>query len=131
MSAQIAAYGRLGRDPKEINTKTGKVMASCSVAVDASSGEQQETLWLDILAFERLAQSLLRHSKGDMVSVSGRLQVNHWTDKNMNDRTQQQVIADSLVSSRSVRPGGRKKQQDSQHRQQATQQFYDDELPAF
>ena len=34
MTAQIAAYGRIGRDTRNIATRTGKAMAAVSLAVE-------------------------------------------------------------------------------------------------
>ena len=51
MTAQIAAYGRLGRDPRQHETKSGKPMASASLAVTVEARERgaddpEGTLWL-------------------------------------------------------------------------------------
>ena len=40
MTAQIAAYGRLGRDPRQHETKSGKPMASASLAVTVEARER-------------------------------------------------------------------------------------------
>lgn len=106
MTAQIAAHGRIGKDPKQIATKTGTTMAAASIAVDVSQREEQETLWLNVVAFGHVAESLLRHSQGDLISVAGRLQQNRWQTPEGEERVQLQVVADSLVSARSVRPAG-------------------------
>ena len=61
-------------------------------------------------AFGRVASDLAQHAKGDPVSVSGRLQWSRWTDRDGDEREQWQIIADALVSARTVRPrGGRRK----------------------
>jgi single-strand DNA-binding protein len=105
MNAVISGYGRLGQDPKPITTKTGKAMATASIAVDVSAREVEETLWLGIVAFGCVAETLLRHAKGDMVSVCGRVQISRWKASDGTDKEQWQVVADSLVSARTVRPG--------------------------
>jgi single-strand DNA-binding protein len=63
MTMQCAAYGRLGNDPQARTTSTDKPMTICSIAVDVTPGnaEQQETLWLSVMAFGRQAEALLRH----------------------------------------------------------------------
>ncbi len=106
MTASI--YGRLGHDPKEITTKTGKPMAVVSVAVNVSRQEEEETLWLDLVAFGAMAEKLLKHRKADMVSASGRIALNRWADNDGNEREQWQIVADNMVSARTVRPGRRK-----------------------
>ena len=115
-NATLAVYGRLGSDPHEHATRTGKPMATASLAVsvpdrsrDADEGAE-ETLWLNVVAFGRVAESLAGHSKGDPVSVSGRLQFSRYQARDGADREQWQIVADALVSARTVRPrGGRRK----------------------
>ena len=111
-NATLAVYGRLGSDPREHSTRTGKAMTTASLAVnvpdrsrDADEGAEA-ALWLRVTAFGRLAEDLARHAKGDPVSVCGRLQFSRWTDRDGDEREQWQVLADALVSARTVRPGG-------------------------
>jgi single-strand DNA-binding protein len=105
MSASIAAYGRLGADPREIATRSGKPMSVATLALDAGD-DDGPPLWLGIVAFGRLAEQLQRHAKGDPLSVSGRVQVRRWTDTSGAEHEQLQVIADAIVSARTVRLGG-------------------------
>lgn len=107
--AQIAAWGRLGQDPKAIDTSSGKPMTVASLAVDTSSGDREDTLWLGIVAFSANADALAKHAKGDCVSVAGRLQRRVWTDRDGKERQDLQVVADTLISARTVRPGGGRK----------------------
>jgi single-strand DNA-binding protein len=107
MTASIAAYGRLGSDPRAVTTKSGKAMTVATLAVDIGEADGPP-LWLGVVAFGKLADDLLRHRKGDTLSLSGRLQVRHWTDSDGAQREQWQVVADALVSARTVRPGARK-----------------------
>lgn len=103
MSLQASAYGRLGGAPRAIETKNGKPMAVATLAVDVGDDEGPP-LWLGIVAFGKLADLLLRHAKGDLVSASGRVQVRRWTDTDGSGREQLQLVADALVSARTVRP---------------------------
>ena len=111
-NATLAVYGRLGSDPREHETRKGGAMATASLAVnvpDRSQGAEDgatETLWLRVTAFGRVAESLARHAKGDPVSVSGRLQFSRYQAHDGDEREQWQIVADALVSARTVRPGG-------------------------
>ena len=115
-NATLAVYGRLGSDPREHSTRTGKAMTTASLAVnvpdrsrDADEGAEA-ALWFNVVAFGRVAEDLARHAKGDPVSVSGRLQWSRWTDRDGDERQQWAIVADALVSARPVRPrGGRRK----------------------
>ena len=113
---QAAAYGRLGGDPREIATRTGTKMAVASIAVDLDDGRgdgDAGPFWLNIIAFGRVADTLLRHSCGDLLSASGRLQINRYIARDGSEREQLQLVADSIVSARSVRPGGGRKRRDA------------------
>ena len=114
MSAQIAAYGRLVADPRPIETRTGKPMTAARLAVNVEAringeSEAEETLWLSVLAFGRVAEDLARSAKGEPVSVSGRVRLERHVAGDGEERETRQVLADAVVSSRSVRPrGGRR-----------------------
>ncbi len=113
MTAQLAAHGRLGEDPKEIATSSGKAMAVCSlaVAIEEHGAGDPPPLWIGILAFGRTAEDLLRHRRGDLLSVAGRLQRKRWIGQDGQERERLEVICDALVSARTVRPaGGRKRE---------------------
>ena len=137
MTMQASAYGRLGQDPRPIATSTGKTMVVASVAVDAGRGESTDSppLWLGVVAFGRVAEELARHGKGDLISVSGRVQRNDWTGKDGTRHEQLQIVADSLVSARTVRPGGRRKASGSTNTKASARTGssdglpFDDELP--
>ena len=124
---QAAAYGRLGVDPKPITTKTGKAMTAASLAVELVDRKSEDpvTEWLSVICFGRTADALLKHAKGDLISIAGRVQVNCYTAKDGSSRRELQIIADSVVSSKSVRPGGRKKARPTP----SEQQDFDDDIP--
>ncbi|EEW2536528.1 single-stranded DNA-binding protein [Escherichia coli] len=70
----------------------------------------QATMWLSVLAFGRQAEALARHQKGELVSVAGNMQVSQWTGQNGKTRQGWQVIADSVISTQTVRPGGSRRE---------------------
>ncbi|HAW2960814.1 TPA: single-stranded DNA-binding protein [Escherichia coli] len=96
MTAQIAAYGRLVADPQLKTTSKGTQMAMASMAVSLPCSQ---------------ADALAKHQKGELVSVAGNMQVSQWTGQNGETRQGWQVIADSVISARTARPGGKKGQQ--------------------
>lgn len=102
-----AIHGRLGKDPSLIQTKTGKAMTTASVAVDVSQRDSEATLWVRVICFGRLADQLARHTKGDTLNAAGRLELSKWTADDGAERESLQLIADALVSARTVRPAGR------------------------
>lgn len=109
MSAQLSAHGRLVADVQMRATGKGTPMAIARMAVSLpchSADEGQETFWLGVVAFGKVAESLARHHKADMLSVSGVMQITHWTAQNGLQQTGYQIVADAVVSARTVRPGG-------------------------
>ncbi|ECC6922431.1 single-stranded DNA-binding protein [Salmonella enterica] len=114
MTAQIAAYGRLVADPQTKTTSKGTNMAMARMAVSlpcSAAQDGQATLWLGVLAFGKQADALAKHTKGDVVSIGGTMKVNQWTGQDGSAQSGYSVIADSVVSARTARPGGRRGQQ--------------------
>lgn len=114
MTAQISAYGRLVADPQTRTTTNGNNMAMARLAValpchTAQNGEA--TYWLGVVAFGNQADALAKHVKGDMISVAGNMQLNQWKAQDGTQKEAPQVIADSVISARTVRPGGKAGQQ--------------------
>ena len=108
---QIAGYGRLGKDPVRRTTKDDKLMVTASLAVDVdriTDGPEPSPWWLNLIAFGAQAESLERHERGEMISVSGPLERSYWTDQSGEVRERWGVLVESLVSARTVRPGHRK-----------------------
>ncbi|ELP8757002.1 single-stranded DNA-binding protein [Escherichia coli] len=109
MTAQIAAYGRLVDDPQVKQTSKGTPMTLARMAVSLPCSQAQNgqaTLWLSVLAFGKQADQLAGHEKGNVISVSGTMQISQWTGQNGETRQGYQVIADSVISAKTVRPGG-------------------------
>ena len=105
MTAHLAIYGRLGRDPYSIETKNGKPMAVVNVAVEIGRDGEGEPLWIGLLAFGRVADDLLRHRKGDLLSAFGRLQRRTWKTTGGEEREQLQIVAETIISARTTCPG--------------------------
>ena len=114
MTAQIAAYGRLGADPVQRQSQAGNPWATASIAVQIAEGDDAPPQWFQLVAFGRVAETLANHAKGDLVSVAGRLQLNRWQDRDGTDHERLQIVADTLISARSARPGGGKRREASQ-----------------
>lgn len=114
MTAQVSAYGRLVADPQTRTTGKGTnmTMARLAVSLPCNASEAgQATFWLGVIAFGKQADALAKHRKGDLVSVAGNMQLNQWTGQDGTAQQGYQVIADSVLSARTVRPGGKAEQQ--------------------
>jgi single-stranded DNA-binding protein len=107
----VSAYGRIGQAPRSINTKSGKPMVVASIAVELTGRDgQAATQWLGVVAFGGVADKLAAHDKGEPIGVSGRVQQNTYTKSDGSSVTELQIVVDNIVSARTVRPGGRKRQ---------------------
>lgn len=112
MTAHIAAHGRLVVDVQSKTINNGNSMAFTRLAMalpcrNIESGEL--TFWLAVTAFGKQADYLLKHQKGDLISVSGNMQANQWKGNNGVLQTGYQMVADSVISAKTVRLGGWKK----------------------
>jgi single-stranded DNA-binding protein len=107
VTAQIAVRGRLGGDPERPTAASGVDWCSVSLAVDLNDNRTEDgpATWMRVVAFGRVAETLARHCKGDLLAVSGRLQVGRWKTAEGVDREPLRVIVDSIISARTVRPG--------------------------
>lgn len=95
--------------PVQRTNQSGTPWATASLAVQLSDDDGAGATWFGLVAFGKVAELLARHAKGDLLAVSGRLKLNRYRDRDGNDREQMQLIADTVISARTVRPGGGRK----------------------
>lgn len=119
----IQLYGRLGRAPEQRTTATNKAMVTASMVVDLGR-DVEAPEWFSLVAFGTIGEALAGHGKGDMVAVSGRLTKSVWTGRDGVERAGFSVLADSIVSARTVRPGKAKAR-----REHAEAVPFDDAIP--
>ena len=116
---QLSAHGRLARDPKPVNTHSGKPMTTATLAVSLDLRENSETkdgvMWVQVIAFGKLAEILERHQQGEMINVAGNTQLSRYTTNEDEVRENVTVIIDSLISARTTRPGASKRKDEPQH----------------
>lgn len=95
-----AIQGRLAADPELRQTTTGKQVATFRVACDRGvkdANGQRTADWITVVAWEHRADFVCKYfGKGDMIAVTGRLQSRTYQDKNGNNRTALEVVANSL-----------------------------------
>jgi single-strand DNA-binding protein len=98
---KVILIGRLGKDPKSIDTKTGTKIVKISVATsrkwkDKQTGEMVEkTEWHRVTAFNHQANFIAKYlKKGDMVYIEGSLKTENYVDKTTGeDRWSTEVVA--------------------------------------
>ena len=78
----VTVIGSLGKDPEIRSTGSGKKVANFTVAVDQVFGDSKKTEWVNVLAWEKLADLAEKFlKKGKQVALSGTLQTSSWEDK--------------------------------------------------
>ena len=97
MLNKVILMGRLTADPELRHTQNNIPVASFSLAVDRSFGQEKQTDFLDIVAWRNTAEFVSKwFSKGMLVAVSGRMQTRTWEDKQGNKRKAVEVVADEV-----------------------------------
>jgi single-strand DNA-binding protein len=88
MANSVVIVGRLGQDPEIKHFESGSVKARFSIAVDRSfSRENKITDWFNIEVWGRKAEFVGEWiRKGALVSVTGQVDVNQYSDQAGNPR---------------------------------------------
>ena len=105
----VIIMGRLTRDPEMRTTQSGVAVASFTLAVDrdfSGSGGEKQTDFIDCTAWRHTAEFVSKYfSKGRMAVVSGRLQIDNYTDNDGNKRKSAKVVADNIYFGDSKKDG--------------------------
>ena len=96
----VAIMGRLVADPQLRQTTTGKNVASFRIACDRGRRDangQNQADFLDVVAWDRTAEFVCRYfSKGSLIAIDGRIQSRSYQDKNGNNRTAIEIVAQNV-----------------------------------
>lgn len=95
----VALTGRIVRDPEVKKTNSGVSFSNFSIAVERPyrAGEEKQTDFIDCVAWRHSADFFGKYfKKGDMIGVSGRLQVRTWETDDGQRRKSVEVVAENL-----------------------------------
>lgn len=96
MLNNITLMGRLTRAPELRATQTGKSLSSFTLAVDRDY-DRSQTDFISCVAWGGTAEFVDRYfTKGQLLALSGRLQMREWTGKQGNTRISAEVVADHV-----------------------------------
>ena len=101
--------GRLTRDPELRYTPNGNVpVVTFTVAIDrrysGGNGGERQTDFINVVAWRKQAEFVSQwFTKGMMIIVTGSIQTRNWQDKNGNNRTSVEVVADEVQFGESKR----------------------------
>lgn len=101
MLNKVILMGRLTRDPELKGTATGTMVSHFTLAVDrdfVAQGEERKADFIHIVTFGQRAEFVNRYfHKGQMVAVTGRLQIRSWDDAQTGQkRYATDVVADEV-----------------------------------
>ena len=109
MSPQLVTHGRLARDLRAHETKSGVPMTTATIAVSVEGRDaegEEGALWLQLVGFTRQADDLAHHRQGDLLSLRVRLLLSRYATNAGEAREGREMVVDSVVSSRTDRSGG-------------------------
>ena len=96
----VAIMGRLVADPELRTTQSGINVVSFRIACDrnfARQGEQRQADFIDIVAWRQQAEFVSKYfQKGSLIAIEGSLQTRQYQDKNGNNRTAVEVVANNI-----------------------------------
>lgn len=96
----VAIMGRLVADPELRTTQQGTNVCTFRIACErsfAKQGEQRQADFIDIVAWRQQAEFVSKYfQKGSMIAVEGSLQTRNYQDKNGNNRTAVEVVANNI-----------------------------------
>lgn len=96
----VAIMGRLVADPELRTTPAGHSVCSFRIACDRSyvqQGQERQADFIDIVAWRQQADFVSKYfQKGSMIAIEGSLQTRQYKDKQGNNRTAVEVVANNI-----------------------------------
>ena len=96
----VSIAGNVVREPEIKYTQGGTALAKFSVAVNEKKGDEERTHYFDVTTFGRCAENVGNSvSKGDRVSVQGKLEQQTWETDGGDKRSKVAIVADDVAVS--------------------------------
>lgn len=96
----VAIICRMVKDPELKTTNSGKSVCSFRIANDSGykdASGQSQTNWLDVTAWGKTAEFICKYfPKGALIAIDGRLQTRQYQDKNGQNRTAVEIVAQNV-----------------------------------
>lgn len=98
MYNKVIMMGRLTRDPELKATPNGVSVCKFGIAVDRkfqNKGEEKKADFFNVVAWRQTGEFVSRYfGKGNLILVEGELQTSKFTDKNGNESTWYEIVAE-------------------------------------
>lgn len=104
----VVLTGRLTADPELKTTANGIPVTTFSIAVNRNyrAGEQQQTDFINIVAWRQRAEFITKYfKKGSLIGIEGSIQTRRYQDKDGNNRTIFEVVVNNAQFVESKRDG--------------------------
>lgn len=92
--------GRFTAEPELKTTSSGISVVTFNIAVDRNyckQSEERETDFINCKAWRQTAEFICKYfTKGQLIALEGSLQIRTYQDKNGNNRTATEVLADNV-----------------------------------
>ena len=93
----VVLTGRLTADAELKTTQSGVSVCSFDIAVDSGYGDNKQANFIKIVAWRGTAEFVSKYfSKGSMIGIEGSIQTRKYQDKNGNNRTSFEVVANNV-----------------------------------
>ena len=95
----VVLTGRLTADPELKTTASGISVTTFSIAVNRRyrAGDETETDFINIVAWRQSAEFVAKYfKKGNLIGIEGSIQTRRYQDKNGNNRTAFEVVANNV-----------------------------------
>ena len=95
----VVLTGRLTADPELKTTPNGISVCTFSIAVDRAykKGEEKQTDFLNVVCWRTTAEFVSKwFKKGNLIGIEGSIQTRKFTDKNGNNRTAFEIVANNV-----------------------------------
>ena len=117
MMNRVCLMGRLTKDPELKQTPNNVSVATFSLAVDRNyqaDKDNKQTDFINIVAWRHTAEFVGKYfTKGQLVAVEGSIQTRSYQDKDGNNRTVFEVVADQVYFAEKKQNGENKSQSES------------------
>lgn len=91
----VNLMGRLTKDPELRRTESGNAVTRFTMAVNRNY-DRNKADFINCTAFKGTGEFIDKYfKKGEMIAISGRLQIDDYTDKDGNKRTSANVIVNN------------------------------------
>ncbi len=127
---RVVLMGRLGSKPELKYTATSLAVASFSLATSEKSKDKETTQWHNIKAFGKRAETMEMYlDKGRQVLIEGKLQYEHWEDKQGNKKSRATILVDNFKFIGEGNGSSRPKKETVEYTPEVKQEFTTDDLP--